>query len=137
MGSARLFCAAGSLAINIMDGDGVNQVHKMQLWKDRVEGELKASAEWEGAWGFLKAPRPGQKMLKPPSSRSTPSLGTAGKAALQPATQKIKTSQKSATERINAYDFMDDRMRVTTGRKHQTPKERYGRPITIAHDHGW
>merc|ERR1712183_1157863 len=105
------------------DGDGVNMVHKNQLWKDRIESELKSAAEWEGAWGFLKAPRHVQKM---PKSASTPTLGTAGKASLRPNT--------SGTD---SREYFDDRMRLMDKKRTMIPKDRYGRPITVMHEYGW
>merc|ERR1712039_568122 len=119
-------CVVGYIGRATMGEEGVNMVHKNQLWRDRIESELKSSAEWEDSWGFLKAPRPGQKLPKKKltASASTPTLESAGKSALQPTV-------------IDKSQFMDDRMKVLDKRRGMTPKDRYGRPITVMHEMGW
>mmetsp|Transcript_98495 Transcript_98495/g.228363 ORF Transcript_98495/g.228363 Transcript_98495/m.228363 type:complete len:145 (+) Transcript_98495:57-491(+) len=111
-----------------------NPIHVMDLWQQRVYTELATASEWEAKWGFLKAPRRPLNKLKADdqlgatssniaASTSMPTLGSAGRAALRP------------TNDLNISS--DDRSRVLMNRRYLTPKERYGRQMTDAHEVGW
>eukprot|EP00929_Paragymnodinium_shiwhaense_P017387 TRINITY_DN126588_c0_g1_i1.p1 TRINITY_DN126588_c0_g1~~TRINITY_DN126588_c0_g1_i1.p1 ORF type:complete len:178 (+),score=28.64 TRINITY_DN126588_c0_g1_i1:73-534(+) len=110
------------------------------IWKKAIEKELRTAAEWEGQWGFMKAPARLPRRQKPSGqlsgSASSPQLNSAGKSMVSPA----KAQTVASWGGLSQYDpdlMANDRFRVMTSMSQQVPRERYSRPITTQQEIGW
>mmetsp|Transcript_58839 Transcript_58839/g.127283 ORF Transcript_58839/g.127283 Transcript_58839/m.127283 type:complete len:167 (+) Transcript_58839:128-628(+) len=128
---------------------GLDTVNAIRIWKDVIQKEMRTSAEWEGNWGFLKAPvrvRRGNAQAQAqrsggdqmPKSASTPALGLA--AAGQAVITQSGGTQNASVGSLGAYDpeiLQDDRFRVLAKRQSQVPRDRFLRPATTQQELGW
>lgn len=131
-----------------------NVCHEMIIWKQVIENELKTAAEWESNWGFLKeqakkGKRTGQQALHGlGASTSTPALvraaatetfevkGELAKASAGRAVVQSSSAMRAGNANEVASALMDDRAKALMSHR-MTPKERFDRPITTAHEVGW
>jgi len=92
-----------------------NPTDAMEIWKQRVDSELKQAAEWEDNWGFLR---------------------TIGRSSSSPAIGRGQSDCGRSEATSDDFEIGGNKFRWIQNRS-LVPKEKYARPITTAHETGW
>merc|ERR1719472_564798 len=83
----------------------------MEMWKQRVDSEMKSAAEWEENWGFLRG------------------MGSGG--APEPVVEDTGAGGEEDDFEIGGAKFKWVQNRALC------PKEKYARPLTTQQEVGW